>query len=99
MQELEAEAQIAILSARVRSQNVALAQERSDVAGQRTVARLPRAQHHVSEARVEPECGHRTAVRGQPSFSVDRVEVTQQSASLSVCRGGRRIEPGERGRV
>ena len=56
-------------------------------------------QHHVRQARMKTEQGHRAAMGREPALMIDRVEIAEQRAGLRVGGGGRRVEPGERGRI
>ena len=63
------------------------------------MADLARPQHHMRQARMKTERGHRAAMGREPALVIDGVEIAEQHAGLGVGRGGWRVEPGERGRV
>src|SRR5262249_41042707 len=100
LQQLDAEPQVAVAAARPRLDEVALAEERCDGAGKRTLALLPTAQDHVGEARMGRETAHGAARRGDAAGGVERLEVAEQERRrLGTGSAGRRIEPGEGGRI
>ena len=81
------------------AQRVTLGGHRRDVAGGGAEPRIPAAQQHVGEARMERQAGHLAPQPGDAAGAVQSVELLQQFAPLRQGGGGRRIEPGQRGGV
>src|SRR6185437_11297656 len=81
------------------SKNIAFGEERGQLAGERYAASRCRGREHVGEPRMHGKRRHGAAVRGDVTAFVERLELSQQLARLSVGGGGRRVEPGELARV
>lgn len=76
------------------AQNVALAQQRSDVAGHVCQSQRLAAQQQMGDTRVSRQLGHGLAVTGQ-LFAVQRSQALQQILGLGVGGAGRHVEPDQ----
>jgi hypothetical protein len=79
-QQLHAMTQVGIALAPL--QQIALAQDRGDVAGEIAEPAFLRPHHHVGKARMHAELGHAAAVRRCEIVGIDRFQLPQQRSGL-----------------
>ncbi|MCY1285500.1 hypothetical protein D9M70_344420 [compost metagenome] len=77
------------------TQNVALPQQRREVAGQGAESQGLAAQQQVGDARVGRQLGHGLPMAGQAAVFGQGAEALQQVATLGVGGGRRWVEPGQ----
>src|SRR3954471_24122809 len=75
--------------------DIALLEQRGELAGETGETGLTGLQEHVGESRMHRKLGHRVAVLRDDAVLVDGLELQQQLPGVRERRLGRTVEPGD----